>query len=472
MSRALATATTRRVVVTGLGVVCPLGVGIGHVWPRLLTGVSGIVSLVGPDAPAHLRGRFDGLPSTVGAVIPRGSHTEGKFDPKEWFEGKELRQLAPFTQYALAAAQEALTSANWINNLTDAQKERTGVCIGSGMGGFEDIYDSSCDFAKRGLRPISPLFTPRMLINMASGQLSIKHGFRGPNHAVATACTTGAHAIGDASRFIQFGDADVMVAGGTEACMHPLAIAGFARARSLSTRFNDRPAEASRPFDRDRDGFVIGEGAGIVVLEELEHARSRGATIYAEIAGYGLSGDAYHMTAPPPDGSGAALAMRRSIERAGLKPQDIEYVNAHATSTPIGDVCEHRAIRSALLNDTNHLRERPLAISSCKGSIGHLLGAAGAVEGLFTILSVYHNTLPPTANLHQPSAVTANNSSNSSNTEQPTETQITTAEIFDLDYVPLKGRPLTSEAPLKHALSNSFGFGGTNASLCISKYVA
>ncbi|RKP09986.1 beta-ketoacyl synthase [Thamnocephalis sphaerospora] len=454
----------RRVVVTGLGIVCPLGVGVKHAWRRLVAGESGIVSLVGPDAPEHLRGRFDKLPSTVAGVVPRGARQDGKFDPADWFERKELRNFATFTQYALAAAQEALEDAGWTNKLTAAQKERTGVCIGSGMGSFEDIYDSSLTFGKLGARQISPLFVPRILVNMAAGQLSIKHGFCGPNHAVATACTTGAHAIGDASRFIRYGDADVMVAGGTEACVHPLAIAGFARARSLATRFNERPQEASRPFDRDRDGFVIGEGAAVVVLEELEHARCRNAHIYAELSGYGLSGDAHHMTSPPPDGAGAALAMQRAIANAGLQPADIGYVNAHATSTPIGDVCEHRAIRSTLLTD---VRARPFAVSSCKGATGHLLGAAGAAEALFTMLAVHQNMLPPTANLHAPSATTGG--ARPDDDDGSSDDDDVAAEAFDLDYVPRVGRQ--PSAPLQHALSNSFGFGGTNASLCISRYV-
>ncbi|RKP27154.1 ketoacyl synthase domain-containing protein [Syncephalis pseudoplumigaleata] len=462
LARATASPARRRVVVTGLGVVCPLGVGVAHAWPRLLAGASGVVSLTGPATPPHLAGRFDGLPSTVAAVVPRGHRDEGKFSAADWFDGKMLRYYATFTQYALVAAQEALQDAHWHDRLTDRQKERTGICIGSGMGGLDDIYESSCDYHKRGIRPISPFFAPRMLVNMPAGQLSIKYGFRGPNHAVATACTTGAHAIGDASRFIQYGDADVMVAGGTEACVHPLAMAAFARARSLSTCHNDNPTKASRPFDRDRDGFVIGEGAGVVVLEVLEHARRRGARIYAEITGYGLSGDAYHMTAPPPDGSGAALAMRRAIDHAGLHPGDIDYVNAHATSTPIGDVCEHRAIRATLLGDeAQRARIAPLAVSSCKGSIGHLLGAAGAVEGLFSILAVHHNTLPPTANLEHPSAAVAEDNGSTATADEP----------FDLDYVPGKGRERSVDAPLRHVLSNSFGFGGTNASLCFSQYI-
>ncbi|KAI8056936.1 thiolase-like protein [Syncephalis plumigaleata] len=361
------------VLATGLGVVCPLGVGVTHVWPRLLA--------VGPEAPAHLAGRFDGLPSTVAAVIPRGDKSEGKFNPTEWFDGKELRYYATFTQYALVAAQEALKDARWFEHLSEKEKERTGICIGSGMGGLEDIYESSCDFNKRGIRPYRHSLL-HACVNMAAG----------PNHAVATACTTGAHAI------------------------------------------------ASRPFDRDRDGFVIGEGAGVMVLEELEHARRRG--------------DAYHMTAPPIDGSGAALAMKRAMTHAGLNPVDIDYVNAHATSTPIGDA----SIRTTLLDDeTQHLRRQPLAVSSCKGSIGHLLGAAGAVESLFSVLAIHKNTLPPTANLHNPSATVSNGNSNDDIVLTSDE------EPFNLDYIPLKGREWSSDTPLQHVLSNSFGFGGTNA---------
>ncbi|KAL1923554.1 uncharacterized protein VTP21DRAFT_8534 [Calcarisporiella thermophila] len=423
----------RRVVVTGLGLVTPLGTGVQTAWSRLIKGECGIVSLLGRPEK-----EFESLPVTIGAVVQRGQAKDGGFDSAEWLEKGEDRVMAPFTQYALSAAQQALTDAEWFPDRSE-EKERTGVCFGSGIGSLEDTMNMSHALSTQGYRRVSPFYVPRLLVNMPAGHLTIKYGFRGPNHAVSTACTTGAHSIGDAMRFIQFGDAEVMVAGGTEASINPLAVAGFCKAKSLASNFNDNPSASSRPFDRDRSGFVIGEGAGAVVLEEYEHAKRRGARIYAEIRGYGLSGDAHHMTAPPSDGSGAALAMRRALGHAGLGLEEIGYVNAHATSTPQGDLAENRAIKSVF-----GAHATQLAVSSNKGAIGHLLGAAGCVEAIFTVLALHHGILPPTLNLHHPG-------------DPPEE--------FNLNYVPLKAQ----ERPIRAALTNSFGFGGTNASLCFAK---
>ena len=456
----------RRVVVTGLGLVTPLGVGVKKSWTALLAGTSATVSL--GDRP-----QFSAIPSKVAALVP-------DFNPKEWLAPGDDRKMAKFTQYAISAAEQALQDAGYRPE-TDEQREMTGVCCGSGIGSFEDAVDTAVIYHegvskslkkifkiqqirflthKQGYRKVSPMFVPRLLINMAAGHLSMKYGLRGPNHSVSTACTTGLHAIGDASRFIQSGDADVMLAGGSESCIHPLAMAGFARAKSLSTAYNDDPAHASRPFDRGRDGFVIGEGAGMVVLEvlfiyiyifllmyillmfqELEHAKKRGANIYAEIKGYGLSGDAHHMTAPPDDGRGAALCMRRALAKAQISAVQVGYVNAHATSTPLGDVAENRAIKAVLSN----LDPSKINISSCKGAIGHLLGAAGAVESIFTILALKDQVLPPTANLDSPG-------------DPPEE--------FNCNYVP----KIAQEHEFNVALANSFGFGGTNGSLCLTKF--
>ncbi|KAI8062209.1 thiolase-like protein [Gongronella butleri] len=419
----------RRVVVTGLGLVTPLGVGVQTAWARLLQGHCGIVSLASNDA-------FQQVPVKIAATVPRGQE-DGQFDPAQWLDRGDERTMATFTQFALAASRQALQDAAWAPT-SEHDKERTGVCIGSGMGSFDDIVSTSLAFDKGGARKVSPMFVPRILVNMAAGHLTIKYGFQGPNHAVSTACTTGAHAIGDAMRFIQYGDADVMVAGGTEACVHPLAIAGFARAKSLAAGFEETPTDASRPFDKDRAGFVMGEGAGVVVLEEYEHAKQRGATIYAELKGYGLSGDAHHMTAPPTTGDGAIRSMRRALAHANMQPSDIDYVNAHATSTPVGDAAENQAIKTVFDGCTESL-----TVSSTKGATGHLLGAAGAVEAIFTIMAVKNDIVPPTLNLHQPSD----------------------PEQFNLDYAPLKAKPRAIRA----ALTNSFGFGGTNATLCFAK---
>lgn len=351
--------------------------------------------------------------------------------------------MAGFAQYAMAAAEEALDDAGW-RPTSKSDLQATGVYIGSGIGSLDDAYDTAIAFRDGGYRKVSPLFVPRLLINLAGGHISMRHGFMGPNHAATTACTTGVHAIGDAARLIAFDDADVMVAGGSESCIHPLAIAGFARARSLATLFNDRPQEASRPFDKDREGFVIGEGAGVVVLEELEHAKARGARIYAEIKGYGLSSDAYHMTAPREDGEGPLLAMRRALKHAQLPPSAIDYINAHATSTPLGDAAENRAIKQLMLGADGVDSASKVNVSSTKGAIGHLLGAAGAVEAIFTIMAIHENVVPPTLNLDNPG---------------------NPAEEFDCNYVPKKAQARRVDV----ALSNSYGFGGTNASLCVAR---
>ncbi|KAI8997695.1 beta-ketoacyl synthase [Pilobolus umbonatus] len=406
----------RRVVVTGLGL-------------NLLESQCGIVSLANKPG-------FENLPVRIGAEIPQGTLEEGKFAAADWLDRGDERIMAKFSQYAISAARQALKDAEW-NPETEEEKERTGVCIGSGMGSLEDIVDTSTAYSTGGYKKVSPMFIPRILINMAAGHLTMKYGFKGPNHAVSTACTTGAHSIGDAMRFIQYDDADVMVAGGTESSMHPLAIAGFARAKSLAAQYDDNPSEASRPFDKDRCGFVMGEGSGMVILEEYEHAKKRGAKIYAELKGYGLSGDAHHMTSPPSHGEGAVRSMRRALKVANMSPADIDYVNAHATSTPAGDIAENRAIKTVFDGYWNKLN-----VSSTKGATGHLLGAAGAVEAIFTILSIHHNILPPTLNLHNPDS-----------------------EEFNLNYVPL----VTQEKEIRAAITNSFGFGGTNATLCFSK---
>ncbi|KAK7538563.1 ketoacyl synthase domain-containing protein [Phyllosticta citribraziliensis] len=444
----------RRVVVTGLGAVTPLGVGIRRTWSRLLDGHCGVVSVKdrGPQ--------FAALPSQVAAVIPSGVKKDGEWDPKEWLQPGDERKMALFAQYAMAASHEALEDAQW-HPKTEEELETTGVYIGSGIGSFEDVYETSVAYEKgvsyisikthlmlmavKGYRKVSPLFVPRLLINLAAGHISMRFGLKGPNHAATTACTTGAHAIGDAARFIAYGDADVMIAGGAESCIHPLAMAGFARARSLATDWNDTPHLSSRPFDRNRAGFVIGEGAGVLVLEELEHAKSRNARIYAELKGYGLSADAYHMTAPKEDGDGPFRAMKRALKNAKLPPSAVDYVNAHATSTLLGDAAENAAIKSLLLGHEGRGKASSINISSTKGAIGHLLGAAGSVEAIFTVLALHHGILPPTLNLDEPG-------------DPPQD--------FDCNYVPKTAQ----EKSIEVALSNSFGFGGTNASLCFSRY--
>ncbi|KAI9737054.1 MAG: Mitochondrial beta-keto-acyl synthase [Cirrosporium novae-zelandiae] len=425
----------RRVVVTGLGGITPLGVGIRRSWRRLLNGDCGIVSIKERDS------RFATLPCQIAGTVPQGLSIDGGWTAAEWLSRNELHKMAKFTQYSMAATEEALLDAEWKPS-TDTDRKATGVCLGSGIGSLDDVYDTSVAFDKGGYKKVSPLFVPRLLINLAAGHISMKYGLMGPNHAVTTACTTGAHSIGDAGRFIAFGDSDVMVAGGAESVIHPLAIAGFARSRSLATEFNDAPHLSSRPFDRDRCGFVMGEGSAVVVLEELEHARARGVRIYAELKGYGSSADANHMTAPLESGKGAAIAMHKALRNAQLPPSAVDYVNAHATSTPLGDAAENQAIKSVLLGPNGKFKASEVNISSTKGAIGHLLGAAGAVEAVFTILAVHNDIIPPTLNIEY------------------------LDKEFDCNYIPNTAQ----EQTVNVALSNSFGFGGTNATLCFGKY--
>jgi 3-oxoacyl-[acyl-carrier-protein] synthase II len=412
----------RRVVITGLGMVTPLACGVEASWRRLVAG----------DSAAARVENFDvsDLPCQIAAQVPRGDAPDS-FDPNDWMDPKEQRRVDDFIAYGMSAATQALRDASWAPNSYEKQIE-TGVLIGSGIGGLAGIYDASITLHERGPRRISPFFIPGRLINLVSGQVSIAHGLKGPNHSVVTACSTGAHAIGDAGRLIALGDANVMVAGGAESAVNRLSLAGFAACRALSTGFNDRPKKASRPYDRDRDGFVMGEGAGCVVLEELEHAQARDAHIYAELVGYGLSGDAYHITSPAPDGDGAFRSMSAAVKRADMSVNEIDYVNAHGTSTPVGDEIELRAVERLLGNSAGKT-----TMSSTKSSIGHLLGAAGAVEAIFSILAIRDQIAPPTLNLDNPSVET-----------------------------PIDLAPHVSRArPIRAALSNSFGFGGTNASL-------
>jgi 3-oxoacyl-[acyl-carrier-protein] synthase II len=417
----------RRVVVTGMGMVTPLGCGVEPSWQNVLAGKSGA---------GRVRGfEVDDLACQIACQVPLGSKDEGKFNPDDWMEPKESRKVDEFIVYAMAAADQALDDAGWHPAARDDQIA-TGVLIGSGIGGLRGIEDAAYTLRDRGPRRISPFFIPGRLINLASGQVSIRHHLKGPNHAVVTACSTGAHAIGDASRLIMFGDADVMVAGGTESPICRLSIAGFAACKALATNFNDRPQIASRPYDRDRDGFVMGEGAGIVVLEALEHAEARGAKIYGEIIGYGLSGDAHHITAPSEDGDGAERCMRMALKRAGIEAGEVDYINAHGTST-MADEIELRAVERVVGNAAEHV-----AMSSTKSSTGHLLGAAGAVEAIFSLLAIRDNIAPPTINLDNPSMTTA------------------------IDLVPNK--PKAKQIDI--ALSNSFGFGGTNASVVFRRF--
>ncbi|GAV62417.1 ketoacyl-synt domain-containing protein/Ketoacyl-synt_C domain-containing protein [Cephalotus follicularis] len=429
----------RRVVVTGLGMVTPLGCGVDTTWKRLLEGKCGIRETTPEDLKMNSFDRetqlhaFDQLTSKVAAIVPCGTNP-GEFDDQFWLNSKEHRSIARFISYALCAADEALNDAKWLPS-DQEEKERTGVSIGAGTGSISDILDAAQMICEKRLRRLSPYFIPRILINMPSGHVSMKYGFQGPNHAAVTACATGAHSIGDATRMIQFGDADVMVAGGTESSIDALSIAGFCRSRALTTKYNSAPLEASRPFDCGRDGFVIGEGSGVMVLEEFEHAKERGAKIYAEVRGYGMSGDAYHITQPHTNGRGAILAMTRALKQAGIHPNQVDYVNAHATSTPLGDSIEANAIKTVF---SEHATLGDLAFSSTKGAIGHLLGAAGAVEAIFAVLSIRSGIAPLTLNLTKPDPV------------------------FNDNFMPLTA---SKEMPVKAALSNSFGFGGTNASL-------
>ncbi|KAI1488115.1 thiolase-like protein [Biscogniauxia mediterranea] len=427
----------RRVVVTGLGAITPLGVGARHSWRRLITGHSGIVS----TADFEPREKWRGLTSTVAGIVPKSGTGEHQWRPDRWLSVTDQRRMSTFAQYAVAAAEMALEDASWKPKKPEDLQE-TGVCIGSGIGNLDDIYATSLAYEQDGYKKVSPLFVPKILINMAAGHIAMKYGFQGPNHSATTACTTGAHSIGDASRFIAFGDADVMVAGGAESCIHPLTFAGFGRSRSLSTAFNDNPRASCRPFDRQRNGFVVAEGAAVIVLEELEHAKARGARIYAELRGYGSSGDAFHMTAPREDGFGAFLAMKRALRHAAIKPREVDYINAHATGTAIGDAAEALAIRSIMMGEEGHLKENYVTVSGTKGSVGHLLGAAGAIEAMFAVQAIAENTVPPTLNLHNANI----------------------KPKFNL--VPLKAQG----KEVNVAMSNSFGFGGTNATLVFSKY--
>jgi 3-oxoacyl-[acyl-carrier-protein] synthase II len=417
----------RRVVVTGLGLVTPLACGIEQTWQRLRSGESGIKRIE----------KFDvsDIPCKIAGQVPRGDGANGSFNPDDWMEPKEQRKVDDFIIFAMAAAAQALNDAGWHPREYEDQIT-SGVLIGSGIGGVEGIAETALILRDRGPRRVSPFFIPGRLINLASGYVSIAHSLKGPNHAVVTACSTGAHAIGDAGRLIALGDADVMVAGGTESPVNRISLAGFAACRALSTGFNDTPERASRPYDRDRDGFVMGEGAGAVVLEEYEHAQRRGARIYGELIGYGLSGDAYHITAPADDGDGAFRCMSAAIRRAGISPSDIDYINAHGTSTPLGDEIELKAVERLVGNAAGNI-----AMSSTKSSIGHLLGAAGAVEAIFCLLALRDGVVPPTLNLDNPSVATS------------------------IDLVPHTAR----QRPVEVALSNSFGFGGTNASLIFRK---
>ncbi|CAG9860790.1 unnamed protein product [Phyllotreta striolata] len=417
----------RRVVVTGIGVVSPVGTGIKEAWKNIVSGKSGISKLEGPE--------YDGLPCKIAGIIKDG---DSKFNLSNYFSKSELKTMAPATGYALLATKQALDDSK-LDKMDDKLKYRTGVAIGMGMVDLEDIC-KTYEALKKGYHHVSPFFVPRILPNMAAGQISIKYGLRGPNHSVSTACATGAHAIGDSFRFIKNGDADVMVCGGAEACISPISIAGFCRLRALSTSFNNEPEKASRPFDKHRDGFVMGEGSAILILEELQHALDRNSHIYAEILGYGLSGDASHLTAPRSDGTGAFLAMERAINDSKVEIKDVLYVNAHATSTPIGDSIEIKAIKS--LFDTY---TAGIAVSSTKGAHGHLLGAAGNLEAAFTIKAVEEGILPPTVNLEN-------------------------IEDNDINFVP-KTSQKWKNCDRRVALKNAFGFGGTNASLCFAQYI-
>jgi 3-oxoacyl-[acyl-carrier-protein] synthase II len=422
----------RRVVITGIGLVTPLAAGREPTWERLLAGRSGANRI------EHIK--VDDLPCKIACVVPRkdgrggGAGDPHAFDPDVAMSPKEQRRVDDFIVVGIAAAEEAIADSGYKPE-TEEQKYRAGVLIGSGIGGLNTIEANSLLLEREGPRKISPFFIPGALINLVSGQVSIRHGLKGPNHAVVTACATGAHAVGDAARLIMFGDADVMVAGGAEASICRVGMAGFCAARAMSTGFNDTPEKASRPYDKDRDGFVMGEGAGVVVLEEYEHAKARGAKIYAEVKGYGLSGDAYHVTAPAEDGDGGYRAMRMALGHAGLTPADIDYINAHGTSTPLGDEIELRAIERLFGKSA-----AGVSLSSTKSAIGHLLGAAGAVEAIFCALAIRDGIIPPTLNLDNPSVETA------------------------IDLTP----HVAKKRPVKAAMSNSFGFGGTNAALVLT----
>lgn len=419
----------RRVVVTGLGMVSPLGCGVEPTWKRILNGESGARKIESFDV--------SDLHTKIACTVVRGDGSNDTFNPDKWMEPKDQRKVDDFIIFAMGAAGQALDDANW-HPETEEDKCATGTMIGSGIGGLNGIAETAILLKERGPRRVSPFFIPGRLINLASGYVSIAHGLKGPNHSVVTACSTGAHAVGDAARLIALGDADVMVAGGAESPISRIGIAGFNAARALSTGFNETPEKASRPYDKDRDGFVMGEGAGVLVLEELEHARRRGARIYAEVVGYGLSGDAYHITSPSPDGDGGFRSMSAALKRAGITASDLDYINAHGTSTPLGDEIELGAVERLLGNAASKV-----AMSSTKSSTGHLLGAAGAIEAIFAILAIRDNVVPPTINLDNPSVETA------------------------IDLVPHAAK----KREVNVALSNSFGFGGTNASVIVRRLV-
>lgn len=419
----------RRVVVTGMGMVTPLGVGVKRNWESITAGKSGIRKIDHFD--------LTDMASHVAGIVPKSADenpADGAFNVDLFVEKKEQKKIDQFICYGMAAAQEAIEDSGWVC-ATDEDQYRTGVLIGAGIGGLGTMFEASKTLIERGPKRLSPFCIPAMLINLASGHVSIKYGFKGPNHSVVTACATGTHAIGDSARLIMLNDADVMIAGGAEAAVTPLGVGGFAAARALSTSYNDRPQDASRPFDEGRDGFVIGEGAGVVVLEEYEHAKKRGAKIYAEIIGYGLSGDAYHITSPAENGDGGFRAMTAALKNAGINPEDVDYINAHGTSTPVGDGLECTAIKNRFANNLDKL-----SMSSTKSAIGHLLGAAGAVEAIYSIKAIETGVLPPTLNLE--------------NVSEPCK---------GLDLVP----KVAKDKKVKIALSNSFGFGGTNASVII-----
>ncbi len=418
----------RRVVVTGIGLVTPLGSGVDANWRRLLNSESGIRAIDTFDV--------SDLPAKIGGLVPRDGAGDGNFNAEDWMPAKELRRMDTFIVYGFAAASQAVEDSGWKPE-SEEDMYRTGVMIGSGIGGLSEIAKGALTVETGNVRRLSPFFIPACLINLVSGHVSIKYGFKGPNHAVVTACSTGAHAIGDAARIIMWEDADVMIAGGAEAATCRLGVAGFARAKALSTSFNETPEKASRPWDQDRDGFVMGDGSGVVVLEELEHAKKRGAKIYAELVGYGMSGDAHHITAPASDGDGAYRCMKMALKRAGINPQDIDYVNAHGTSTPLGDAIELAAVKRVFGNAVDKL-----SMSSTKSAIGHLLGAAGAVESIYSILAMRDQVAPPTLNLDNP------------------------LEGCDVDLVPHQPR----ERRIGAVISNSFGFGGTNASLIFKEF--
>ena len=418
----------RRVVITGMGMVSPLGCGVETTWQRLLKGDSGAKKIDTFDV--------SDISCRIACVVPRGDGSGGTFNADQWMEPKEQRKVDNFILFGMSAAKQALDDAGW-HPQSHEEQTSTGVLIGSGIGGVEGIAANAVILHEKGPRRVSPFFIPGRIINLASGYVSIEFGLKGPNHAVVTACSTGAHAIGDAARMVALGDADVMVAGGAESPVNRISLAGFAALRALSTGFNEDPTRASRPYDKDRDGFVMGEGAGVVVVEALEHAKARGAKIYAELIGYGMSGDAYHITAPSPDGDGAFRCMSMALKRAGIVAGDVDYINAHGTSTPLGDEIELGAVQRFVGNAAGRV-----SMSSTKSCVGHLLGAAGAVEAIFSILAIRDGAAPPTINLDNPSVETP------------------------IDLVPHKAR----EREINIALSNSFGFGGTNASLIFSRY--